>query len=76
MEVETGNLYMEIYMHSNARQHVTRVFLYAIYKKNGTAHNRAPHPLRASAIEMHVNMSQEPLCVEIYRKKCPKMLPK
>ena len=60
-------------MHSNARQHVTRVILYGIYKKNAAAQNRGPHLLRASALEMLVNMSQEPLCVEIYREKCPKM---
>ena len=39
-----------------------------IYRKNAAAQKRDPHFVRASSIEMHVNMLQEPLYTEIYRK--------
>ena len=39
-----------------------------IYSKNARAQNRGPHFVRACAIEMHINMSEEPFYTEICRK--------
>ena len=39
-----------------------------IYRKNAAAQKRDRHFVRASSIEMHVNMLQEPHYTEIYRK--------
>ena len=38
-----------------------------IYRKNAGPQSRARHFVRACAIEMHTDISQEPFCVEIYR---------
>ena len=40
----------------------------AIYRKNAEPQNLGLHNVRACAVEMHVNISQEPLFTEIYRK--------
>ena len=41
-----------------------------IYRKNAGPQPRARHFVRACAIKTHMDISQEPSCVEIYRKKC------
>ena len=32
------------------------------------AQNRGPHFVRACAVEMHINISREPVYTEVYRK--------
>ena len=38
-----------------------------IYRKNAGAHARDPHFVRAGAIEMHGDISEEPFCAIISR---------
>ena len=53
----------------NALQHVTRATLYGNLPEKCRAPEAGPtHFVRACAVEMHVNISQEPLYMEIYRK--------
>ena len=53
----------------NAGQHFTRVTSYTeVYRKNAAAQKRDPHFVRACAVEMLVNISQESLHTEVYRK--------
>ena len=52
-------------MHGNMSQ---KQFCMEIYKKNAAAQNSGPHFLPASAVEMHVDMSQEPLCGNLQEK--------
>jgi hypothetical protein len=40
-----------------------------IGRQNATAQNRGPQFVRACAVEMHVNISQEAPFTEIYQKK-------
>ena len=51
----------------NALQHFTTATFTEIYRKNARSQNRGPHFVRACAVEIHFNMSQEPLFTEIYR---------
>ena len=47
---------------------VSHVPVYArIYRKNAGAHARDPHFVRAGAIEMHGDISEEPFCAIIFR---------
>jgi hypothetical protein len=39
-----------------------------IYKENGVRFGRNTRFVRACAVEMHMDISQEPFCAEIYRK--------
>ena len=56
----------------NALQHVTRAALYGNLQEKcrapESAQNTNTHFVQACAIEMHLNISQEPLYTEIYRK--------
>ena len=56
----------------NACQHFTRATLYGNLQAKRhapeSAQNADTHFLQACAVEMHVNISQEPLFAEIYRK--------
>ena len=47
---------------------VTRATLCRNLQENAGRYSRALHFVRACTIEMHMDMSQEPLCVEIYSK--------
>ena len=52
----------------NVHGHVTRATLCRNLQENAGRYSRALHFVRACTIEMHMDMSQEPLCVEIYSK--------
>ena len=52
----------------NARQHVIRPTLYRNFQEKCRAQNLWPHFVRACAVEMHFNISREPLYTEICRK--------
>ena len=39
-----------------------------IYRENGRGHLRGQHFVRACAVEMHMDMSQEAFCTEIYKE--------
>ena len=43
-------------------------FRVEIYSKNAQGHLRDTHFVRACAVEMHMDISQEPFCAEIFRK--------
>ena len=45
--------------------HVTRAILCGNVKKNGRGHLRGQRFVRAGAVETHMDMSQEPFCVEM-----------
>ena len=53
----------------NALQHFTRATLYGNLQEKCCSQNLGPHFVRACAVEMHFNISQEQLYTEIYRKK-------
>ena len=46
-----------------------------VEEENGSQ-DREAHIARASAVEMHMDMSQEPFCVESSGKKCRTPLPR
>ena len=52
----------------NAHEHVTRGICAENYKENAGRSSRGQHVVRACAVEMHTDMSQEAFCAEIYRK--------
>jgi hypothetical protein len=54
--------------HTNKQKHRQQPLYTEIYRKNATAQNLEPHFVRACAIEMHFDVSQESLYTEIYRK--------
>ena len=55
----------------NALQHVTRATVYGNLQEKCRAPKLiGPHFVRACAVEMHFNMSQEPLYTEILQAKC------
>ena len=39
-------------------------------EEENRSQDREAHFVRACAVEMYTDISQEPFCVEIYRKKC------
>ena len=45
-----------------------RATLYRNLQENAAPQNLGPHFVRACAVEMHLNISQEPLHMEMYRK--------
>ena len=48
---------------AQAGQHVTRAFFGEIYKENAVRDDRGHRFMRACAVEMHMDMSQEQFCV-------------
>ena len=52
----------------NALQHFTTATFTEIFRKNVRPQNQGPHFVRACAVEIHFNISQEQLFTEIYRK--------
>ena len=52
----------------SACQHFTKATLYGHLQENAAAQKRDPHFVRACAVEMLVNISQESLHTEVYRK--------
>ena len=50
------------------RRDIRRATLHGNLGKNAVPQNRGAHFVRACAVEMHFNISQEPLHTEIYRK--------
>ena len=52
----------------NAHGHFTRAISCGIYRKNAGPQACDTHFVRACAVETHMDISQEPFCVEIYRK--------
>ena len=53
----------------NAHGHFTRAICVEIYRKNAGRESRARHFVRACAVEPHMNISQEPFCVEKCRTR-------
>ena len=45
-----------------------RHFVQKIYRENPRRVSRGKHFMRACAVEMHMDMSQEAFCAEIYRE--------
>ena len=52
----------------NAHGHVTRAICLEIYRKNARGHLWRHGFARAFAVEIRMDMSQEPFCVDIYRE--------
>ena len=48
--------------------HKSQALYTEMYRKNMEKCRSATHFVRACAVEMHINMSQEPLHTELYRK--------
>ena len=89
LDISQQPLYMEIYRKSawkprrrlcaslrsrSASQHFRRATLYGNLQVKCRRPNRGPHLARACTVEMHSEISQEPLYTEIYRKNAAAQL--
>jgi hypothetical protein len=52
----------------NAHGQFKRAILSGIARKNAGPQSRDTRFVRACAVEMHMDISEEPFCAEIYRK--------
>ena len=60
----------------HVNQHFARDTFYGNLQENAGPKNLGPHFVRACAVEMHVNISQEPLFTEISGKTCRAQKPR
>ena len=60
----------------HVNQHFARDTFYGNLQENAAPKNLGPHFVRACAVEMHVNISQEPLFTEISGKTCRAQKPR